>query len=261
MKSNKGITLIALIITIVVLLILAVVAIGAAQDSNIVGYAQNAAGQYEEGKGLEDNAIAGYENLLSQYANGVVPGENGGGIYNPPVTPTPTPEITPEPTPTPVTYYSKTLNTNMNDYSAALAISINNNNDNLFYKAKITYVSGSSTINVELRSGTTFSDFSVIYVTYTDEQGSVSTYAICNPEDPWTLEEHKGTSGNYNYVPEGSWTNPSGERYTNKDGYSADIYEPITQIPVFEGEWQIDEANTTAEGKQYLSNVLIDVTN
>ena len=70
LKTQKGITLIALIITIVVLLILAVVAIGAAQESNIVGYAQNAAGKYEEGKGDENNSIAGYEDLLSKYANG-----------------------------------------------------------------------------------------------------------------------------------------------------------------------------------------------
>ena len=82
LKKEKGITLIALIITIVVLLILAVVAIGAAQDSNIVGYAQNAAGQYEEGKAIENNTIAGYENLLSQYANGIVPGGNNSGGNN-----------------------------------------------------------------------------------------------------------------------------------------------------------------------------------
>ena len=69
-KTQNGITLIALIITIVVLLILAVVAIGAAQESNIVGYAQNAAGKYEEGKGIENNTISKYENILSQYANG-----------------------------------------------------------------------------------------------------------------------------------------------------------------------------------------------
>ena len=118
MKSNKGITLIALIITIVVLLIIAVVAIGAAQDSNIVGYAQNAAGKYEEGKGLEDNAIAGYENMLNKYANGgnsvggsSVP-NNGGTTNNPsegnngnnPEVGPEQSEPTPTPEPTPVTY-------------------------------------------------------------------------------------------------------------------------------------------------------------
>ena len=46
MKNNKGITLIALIITIVVLLILAAVAIGAANESDIVAYAKNAADGY-----------------------------------------------------------------------------------------------------------------------------------------------------------------------------------------------------------------------
>ena len=83
-KLQKGITLIALIITIVVLLIIAVVAIGVAQDSNIVGYAQNAAGKYEEGKGLENDAIAGYENLLNKYANGGNnTGSSSGGTNTP----------------------------------------------------------------------------------------------------------------------------------------------------------------------------------
>ena len=79
LKNNKGITLIALIITIVVLFILAIVAIGAAQDSNIVGYAQNAAGKYEEGKGLENNTIAGYEYILNQYSSGGNSIGNNGG--------------------------------------------------------------------------------------------------------------------------------------------------------------------------------------
>ena len=67
-KQEIGITLIALIITIVVLLILAVVAIGQAKESNIVGYAQNAAGKYEEGKGLENNTIKDMESVLEEYA-------------------------------------------------------------------------------------------------------------------------------------------------------------------------------------------------
>ena len=71
LKTQQGITLIALIITIVVLLILAVVAIGAVQDSNIVGYAQNAAGGYDSAKANEIDALSGYENILSQYANGI----------------------------------------------------------------------------------------------------------------------------------------------------------------------------------------------
>ena len=279
LKTQKGITLIALIITIVVLLIIAVVAIGAAQDSNIVGYAQNAAGKYEEGKGLEDNAIAGYENMLNKYANGgnsvggsSVP-NNGGTTNNPSEgnngnnpevgpeqsEPTPTPEITPEPTPTPVTYYSKTLNTNMNDYADALSLrqaSIIN------YSRKITYISGENKLTVTLENGTTVADFAVVYVKYTNAQGSVSKYAICDSDYAWTLERCEAyQSTAYPYIPGNVWSKPSGKKYTNTGGFSSEEYEPITQIPVFEGEWQIDEANTTAEGKQYLSNVLIDVTN
>ena len=90
-KEHKGITLIALIITIVVLLILAVVAIGQAQETNIVGYAQNAASEYEEGKGIENNTISDMETLLEKYANtNKEPGligikvysiDGGGGAY------------------------------------------------------------------------------------------------------------------------------------------------------------------------------------
>ena len=37
------------------------------------------------------------------------------------------------------------------------------------------------------------------------------------------------------------------------------LYEKLNELPVFYGEWTIDEANTTATGKQYFSNVLIDL--
>ena len=64
MKNSKGITLIALIITIVVLLILAVVAIGQAQETNIVGYAQNAVAQYDNGRNNEISLLEQYEQKI-----------------------------------------------------------------------------------------------------------------------------------------------------------------------------------------------------
>ena len=66
MRGQKGITLVALIITIVVLLILAVVAIGAARDSEIIDYAQNAATNYNTGKAAEETEISNAEVLLSE---------------------------------------------------------------------------------------------------------------------------------------------------------------------------------------------------
>ena len=45
-KTQKGITLIALIITIVILLIIAVVTIGSIQNSKIIDHAQNASSKY-----------------------------------------------------------------------------------------------------------------------------------------------------------------------------------------------------------------------
>ena len=77
-KKEKGITLVALIITIVVLLILAVVAIGAVKDSNIIGYAQNAAGSYNQAKANEVDALTKYEQEIEKY----VPGEKQEYIGN-----------------------------------------------------------------------------------------------------------------------------------------------------------------------------------
>ena len=73
-KSNKGITLVALVITIVVLLVIAVVTIGVVQESGIIGHAQNAATVYNDEKSKEESAIAGYESLIESK----VPGGNGG---------------------------------------------------------------------------------------------------------------------------------------------------------------------------------------
>ena len=63
-KTEKGITLVALIITIVVLLILAGVAIGTVKNSDIIGYAQNAAGSYNQAKDNELDALTEYESKI-----------------------------------------------------------------------------------------------------------------------------------------------------------------------------------------------------
>ena len=80
-KDDKGITLIALIITIVVLLILAIIAIGEAKESNIVDYAENAVSKYDESKGIENNTIAKYESILSQYSS-TIGGNDSGSAEN-----------------------------------------------------------------------------------------------------------------------------------------------------------------------------------
>ena len=59
-KKEKGITLVALIITIVVLLILAAVAIGTVRNSDIIGYAKNAAGSFNQAKANEVDDLAKY---------------------------------------------------------------------------------------------------------------------------------------------------------------------------------------------------------
>ena len=74
-KSNKGITLIALVITIIVLLILAGVTIAALSgDNGILRRATEAKEQTNQKNDEETEKIEGYESTIDQYVDG-----NGGG--------------------------------------------------------------------------------------------------------------------------------------------------------------------------------------
>jgi len=73
-KTQKGITLIALIITIVVLLILAAVAISSITNDGILSYAQNAADNWNKAAQNEANMLGDYLNYLNNMGSG-----NGGG--------------------------------------------------------------------------------------------------------------------------------------------------------------------------------------
>ena len=64
--SQKGITLVALIITIIILLILAVVAINAVNNTGIIGYAQNSADEYKDGRDKENGILQGYMEYLNE---------------------------------------------------------------------------------------------------------------------------------------------------------------------------------------------------
>ena len=68
-KQEKGITLVDLIITIVVLLILAAVAIGAAKDSDIIEYAQNASSMYGTEKNEENQMLQNYIEIIENSTN------------------------------------------------------------------------------------------------------------------------------------------------------------------------------------------------
>ena len=74
-KTQKGITLIALIITIVVLLILAVVTINAIQGDGIIQYAKNARDEYQTKADEEQETIDGYLSRIESSLNGGT--ENG----------------------------------------------------------------------------------------------------------------------------------------------------------------------------------------
>ena len=77
LKSNKGITLIALVITIIVLLILAGVSIAMLTGQNgILTQSQNAKNRTEEAKGEEENRLNEYNNIITNYVNGEATGED-----------------------------------------------------------------------------------------------------------------------------------------------------------------------------------------
>jgi len=75
LKTQKGITLVALVITIIVLLILAAVAIGAIQNKGIIKYAQNASEDYEAAEKEEQSVL---DSLLGKIKERV-PGNVGAG--------------------------------------------------------------------------------------------------------------------------------------------------------------------------------------
>ena len=66
LKTNKGITLIALIITIIVLLILAAVAIAAIKGDGIISHAKNAKTEYSGAQANEQELLSNYELMLAE---------------------------------------------------------------------------------------------------------------------------------------------------------------------------------------------------
>ena len=66
-KTNKGITLVALIITIIVLLILTVVAISSITDQGLFTKSQEAVNKYEEKREEEEGKLAGYVSEINKY--------------------------------------------------------------------------------------------------------------------------------------------------------------------------------------------------
>ena len=66
-KTQKGITLVALIITIVVLLILAVVSINAIQNDGIMSKAQGATDKFNKKQSEEESILGEYEELFDKY--------------------------------------------------------------------------------------------------------------------------------------------------------------------------------------------------
>ena len=67
-KTNKGITLVALVITIIVLLILAVVSINIIINQGIITKSQEAADQYNQKAEEEQGELTFFERLLGQYS-------------------------------------------------------------------------------------------------------------------------------------------------------------------------------------------------
>ena len=63
-KTEKGITLVTLIITIVILLVLATVSINAIYNTNIIEYVSNATNKHKEEEEKEKEALSEYNTIL-----------------------------------------------------------------------------------------------------------------------------------------------------------------------------------------------------
>lgn len=68
MKSQKGITLVALVITIIILLILAGISIASLTGSNLFGRARQAAEDSNEAARQENLTLQEYEQWMNNYA-------------------------------------------------------------------------------------------------------------------------------------------------------------------------------------------------
>ena len=78
-QTNKGITLIALVVTIVVLIILATVSINTVLgDNGIISRAQTAKDTHEKGKADETNTLDDYASYIGNYLDGKGGGSGGG---------------------------------------------------------------------------------------------------------------------------------------------------------------------------------------
>ena len=79
-EKNKGITLISLVITVIVLLILAGVALTMLSGENgIMTRAKTAREQHKAGQELEENRLAGMENVMDEYLGNTAPSSTTGG--------------------------------------------------------------------------------------------------------------------------------------------------------------------------------------
>lgn len=69
MKSNKGITLVALVITIIILLILAGVSIASLDESGLFDKAKEAKNASENASVEENQTLKNYEDWVGNYIN------------------------------------------------------------------------------------------------------------------------------------------------------------------------------------------------
>lgn len=68
MKSQKGITLVALVITIIILLILAGISIASLTGSGMFQKAQKAVNDYSNASDKENETLQEYENWFNNYS-------------------------------------------------------------------------------------------------------------------------------------------------------------------------------------------------
>lgn len=225
-RFEKGITLIALVITIIVLLILAVVTIGSIKNNNIITYAQNAAKDYNEEKAKEGSMLGQYEEEISKYETGdkeeIIPAKKGKTLNDQNMQ----------------TIWQNAQNLlSQNRNSNSMKLTLKNKSEDII---KIGFISQDTGYNGIVVVEVSINNNSTKYV--------------------WQGAEY---TDQYNYILDSdevsSWCIVTEKKENNSIGMLLPLCEKIKELPMFLGEWIIYEENTTEEGKQYLSDIIVDL--
>jgi len=154
----------------------------------------------------------------------------------------------------------KTLNKNLENFDKTALMNVE---PDLYscgdYTAKLTYKCGEKSICIIVnRSGSC--DYEPEFSVTCD--GNTYLYRTCTnssyfKDDGSHLYESIGCFG-YPHAPKQRWVKMSSKTCDHENGHG-NLFDELESDVIFEGKWEIDENNSTELGKQYLSNILVNI--